>query len=206
MCWYQILALVSLVFCVGHLTFHLLRLIRLGKPHDYAPASGKVGPAVQYSFTGAMSPGKKESAYLHLPTYGAGIIYHLGTFLSILLFFILLFVFPFTGLFRWIFSVFLFISVACGVGILIKRMVKKGLNDLSNPDDYISNILVTLFQLMTAIVLILPFMAPVYFIVVSLFLLYFPMGKLKHVLYFFAARYHLGFFYGRRGVWPPKPL
>ena len=28
-------------------------------------------------------------------------------------------------------------------------------------------------------------------------------GKLKHVVYFFAARYHLGFFYGWRNVWPP---
>jgi hypothetical protein len=29
-----------------------------------------------------------------------------------------------------------------------------------------------------------------------------PLGKLRHVVYYFAARYHLGFFYGWRNVWP----
>jgi hypothetical protein len=43
-----------------------------------------------------------------------------------------------------------------------------------------------------------------YFIAISLLFLYFPLGKLKHAIYFFAARYQLGFFYGWRGVWPPQ--
>ena len=33
---------------------------------------------------------------------------------------------------------------------------------------------------------------------------YLPLGKLKHLVYFFAARYQLGIFYGRRGVWPAR--
>ena len=31
-----------------------------------------------------------------------------------------------------------------------------------------------------------------------------PLGKLRHAVYYFAARYHLGFFYGWRNVWPNK--
>jgi len=99
---------------------------------------------------------------------------------------------------------FLIISGLSGMAILIKRMTKKELRTLSNPDDYISNLLVTLVQLMTASVLLNVRLFPVYFILVSIFLLYLPLGKLKHTLYFFAARYHLGLFYGWRGVWPPK--
>lgn len=91
-----------------------------------------------------------------------------------------------------------------GLGILIKRMIKKELKALSNPDDFISNILVTAFQFITALVLYNGQYFPVYFIIVSALLLYLPLGKLKHTIYFFAARYHLGFFYGWRGVWPPK--
>jgi hypothetical protein len=34
-------------------------------------------------------------------------------------------------------------------------------------------------------------------------MLYIPAGKLRHTVYFFAARYHLGYFFGWRGVWPP---
>jgi hypothetical protein len=46
--------------------------------------------------------------------------------------------------------------------------------------------------------------AAYYFIFAGVLFLYLPSGKLKHSLYFFAARYHLGFFYGWRGIWPLK--
>ncbi len=204
--WYYYPALASLCFCLVVSLFHLLRLIRLGKPLDWAPSAGRTLPAIQYSFTGAMSPSKKESAFLHLPTYTAGILYHLGTFMSIFLFFFFLVQVTFTGIFAALLSGFLFITGGCGIGILIKRMTKKELRSLSSPDDYISNILVTIFQLITALVFYIPAAIPWYFITASLLLLYFPVGKLKHAIYFFAARYHLGLFYGRRGVWPPKTM
>jgi hypothetical protein len=63
---------------------------------------------------------------------------------------------------------------------------------------------VTLFQFLTLVMLVKEVFAPFYFLCASLLLLYLPMGKLKHALYFFAARYHLGFFYGWRGIWPLK--
>ena len=43
-----------------------------------------------------------------------------------------------------------------------------------------------------------------YYIIMALLFVWMPLGKIKHVLYFFFARYHLGFFYGWRGTWPPK--
>ncbi|MCK5337294.1 MAG: hypothetical protein KAJ50_00735, partial [Bacteroidales bacterium] len=97
-------------------------------------------------------------------------------------------------------------AVLSGIGILVKRITKHELSTLSNADDYISNILVTAFQLLTALAMIDLKAIPAYFIITSLLLLYFPLGKLKHAVYFFAARYHLGYFYGWRGVWPPKPI
>jgi hypothetical protein len=206
MYWYHWITLGSLGICLVNSSVHLLRLIRLGKPRDYSFPAGKIAPSIQYSFTGAMNPLKKESAYLHLPTYIAGIIYHIGTFLSIALFFLIWADVNFPDILTFSIVPFLLISFACGMGILIKRMVKKGLRDLSDPDDYISNLLVTFFQLMTSIVLLWDQYYPVYFILSSLLLIYFPLGKLKHAIYFFAARYHLGFFFGWRGIWPPKQL
>ena len=153
-----------------------------------------------------MNPLKKESAFLHLPTYSAGIIYHLGTFLSIGQFFIFWADVNFPNILTFPMVAFLLLSFACGIGILIKRMTKKGLRDLSSPDDYLSNILVTGFQLMTGVALLWDRAYPAYLIFSSLLLLYFPLGKLKHAIYFFAARCHLGFFYGWRGIWPPKKL
>jgi hypothetical protein len=203
---YQYLAFASLGVCMGTSLFHMMRLIRLGKPMDFAPAAGKTGPAIQYSFTGAMNPAKKESAFLHLPTYSAGILYHLGTFLSVFLFLLILVGVPITGIFAVLLSVFFIITGGCGIGILVKRMVKHELRSLSSPDDYISNVLVSLFHLTTSLALMVPAALPGYFILASTLLLYFPIGKLKHAIYFFAARYHLGLFFGRRGVWPPKPM
>lgn len=224
--WTQWMALGALGICLFSCLFHFFRLIRLGKPVDHARSSGNMTGAIRYAFTGAMSPARKESAFLHLPTYTAGLFYHTGTFLSILLFF---FILPGTMPQGWlaiIISAILFLSAMSGTAILIKRMIKKELRFLSNPDDYISNILVTLFQLLTLLVILLPHLhsyrptalpfysptflqsylltvLPSYYLSFTLLMLYLPVGKLRHAVYFFAARYHLGYFFGRRGVWPP---
>lgn len=206
MMWYEWYAIIALMICILSCVYHFYRIISLGKAPEYSKRSGNIGKAVKYSFTGAMSPKAKESAYLHMPTYTAGIIYHLGTFMAIFLFFVFLsevnigdwLVLPLAG--------FLLISGLSGIGIFIKRLIKVELRSLSNPDDYISNILVSLFQLCTALVMVYPTYISLYFVVTGTLLLYFPMGKLKHAVYFFAARYHLGVFYGWRGVWPPKPI
>ena len=203
---YHLIALVSLCICLALCLYHLFRLIRLGKPVDYSTPAGSVRNAIRYSFTGAMSPVKKESAFMHLPTYIAGIIYHMGTFLALLIFFPLLLGMQFNTLFSIIVSLFLLASFGFGLGLFIKRVTKKGLRDLSSPDDYISNALVTLFQLMTILVLTIPSSVPFYFILSALLWIYIPVGKLKHVVYFFAARVQLGYFYGWRGVWPPKNI
>jgi hypothetical protein len=202
--WFYWTALISLIICLSSLIYHFIRLISLGKPVDYSKPAGKTAPAIKYSMTSAMSPAKKESAFLHMPTYAAGMIFHLGTFLGILLFFFMLLHFAFPPVVSVIISIILGISGSCGLSILIKRLVQKKLRDLSNPDDYISNILVTLFHYCSAVVLLYPDFSVFYFVLTSILLLYLPLGKLKHTVYFFAARYHLGLFFGWRGVWPPK--
>jgi hypothetical protein len=202
--WYYWFAVVALMICLISLIYHLIRLIKLGAPRDFSKKMGQTGPAIRYAFTGAMNPMKKESAFLHLPTYTAGIIYHVGTFLSIGLFFLFIFRIEPLGIARDVLIVFLLISGLCGLGIWIKRITLKKMRILSNPDDYISNILVTVFHFFTAITLLNVKLFPVYFILAGILLLYLPLGKLKHVVFFFAARYHLGLFYGWRGIWPPK--
>lgn len=192
------------MICSVSLVYHLIRLIRLGSPKDFSKKRGNLKSAISYSFIGAMNPLKKESAYLHLPTYTAGILYHIGTFVSIIAFFFFIFQFGFANSLQWILICILTASSISGLGIFLKRTTQKKLRSLSNPDDYISNLLVTVFQFFTMIALISEAFAPYYFICAGILLLYLPLGKLKHSLYFFAARYHLGFFYGWRGIWPEK--
>ena len=204
MTWYKLFALVSLTIFLASSGYHLVRLIRLGNPTDFSKKSGNTAKAIRYSFTGAMSPKHKESAFLHLPTYTAGVVFHLGTFLAIALFFILFLEIEIATPLNTALAIILAISGLCGVGILIKRILSPKLRSLSAADDYFSNTIVTTFQLNTAYVLVLGEGLMAFFIVSSILFLYFPLGKLKHAIYFFAARYHLGLFYGWRGTWPPK--
>lgn len=204
--WYQWLAIGCLAVDIAGLIFHLYRLISLGKPKDLSSQRGSIFLALIYAFSGAMSPSRKESAFLHLPTYTAGIFYHLGTFISIVIFFFMLTGIPVNGGILPFLAGFLIVSTLFGLAILLKRILVKQLRALSNPDDYISNLLVTIFQLLTALTMLYEGWQPTYYVVVSILLLYIPVGKLKHAVYFFAARYHLGYFYGWRGVWPPKKI
>lgn len=204
--WFRIVALISAGLSVLALLYHFILLVRTGRPVDYALRAGNTGRAIIYSITTAMSPSKKESAYLHLPAYGAGIFYHLGTFLSFLIFILLMTGISPTGHLRTAISIFLAVTSLSGIWILFRRFFNRGLRSLSNPDDYLSNLLVTIFQIMTVLALWSEAFIPVYFIEVSILLLYMPFGKLRHVVYFFAARYHLGYFFGYRGTWPPVRL
>jgi len=185
-----------------------LWLIRLGKPKDLSQKSGNVARAVMYSNTTAMLPTKKESAYLHLPAYTAGVIFHIGTFLGLAFFVIFFFAAPALfgeySLWKLLIVGVLAASVVCGCILLLERLISRKLRALSTLDDYISCLLTTLFQLFTGLYLIFGNdLGVYYYLLASVFLLYIPVGKLRHVVYFFAARYHLGFFYGWRNSWPP---
>ena len=207
----QYLAIAAAVYCLVSLLVHFVKIVRLGAPKDKSEPSGNVKEGVIYSNTRAMMPDQKESAYLHIPSYAVGMLFHIGLFCS-LLFFVLSF-FPFFN--NWIecgcnghliLAIPPAIGTVCGLILFFRRLFSKDLKVLSMPDDFISTGLVTLFLLMTTLYLCLPAccgsVTILYYISSILLLLYLPLGKLRHVVYYFAARYHLGFFYGWRNVWP----
>ncbi len=206
----QYLAIAAAAICLCSLFLFFLRLIRLGKPNDLSEKSGDTTKGIVYANTVAMMPQNKESAYLHIPGYAAGMLFHVGTFVSFLIF--VLSFFPFFN--RWIsgadkihliIPAGLVVTTICGYILLLRRAFSKDLKPLSNPDDYLSNLFTSTFQLATLLYLFMPTccsMTTIYYIVCILLFLYLPLGKLRHLVYYFAARYHLGFFYGWRNVWP----
>ncbi len=206
----QYLAIAAAVYCAVSLLAHLVKVIRLGAPKDKSEPSGSVKEGVVYANTIAMMPNQKESAYLHLPSYATGMLFHIGLFCC-LLFFVLSF-FPFfnnwIGGCNWhyVLAIPTALGTICGIILFIRRLVSKELKVLSMPDDFISTGLVTLFLLMTTFYLSLSTCCSsitiLYYISSILLFLYMPLGKLRHAVYYFAARYHLGFFYGWRNVWP----
>ena len=206
----QYLAIAATLYCIVSLLVHFVKIVRLGAPKDKSEPSGSVKEGVIYANTRAMMPTEKESAYLHIPSYAVGMLFHIGLFCS-LLFFVLSF-FPFfnnwigVSCWRWVLAIPPAIGTVCGLILFFRRLVSKDLKVLSMPDDFISTGLVTLFLLMTTFYLSMSTccgsITILYYISSILLLLYLPLGKLRHVVYYFAARYHLGFFYGWRNVWP----
>lgn len=209
---FQLLAIAAAAYCICSLLVYFTRIVRLGKPKDLSEKSGDVNKGILYSNTVAMMPQNKESAYLHFPSYATGMLFHIGTF-SCFLIWILSF-FPFFN--EWLQSgtcihliipAILAITCISGYILLFKRIFSKSLKGWSNPDDYISNAVTSTFQLMTILYLVMPTCSAIvslYYIICAILFVYLPLGKLRHVVFYFAARYHLGFFYGWRNVWPKR--
>jgi nitrate reductase gamma subunit len=204
--WFHYLSISAALYLVLSILFTIIKLVRQGVSTDYSTAIGNAKSGVVYSLTSAMSPRKKESAFLHKTTYGAGIGFHIGTFLAIVLYFLSWSNVVFPDPLRFIFMIILSCGIFCGISVLVKRITTQTLRKLSNPDDYFANIIVTLFQVATIVMFSFPGMDMYYFVIAALLMFYFPAGKLMHAVFFFSARYHLGVFFGRRGVWPSKPL
>jgi hypothetical protein len=199
---YHWIFLSGFTICLIICSCQFIRTLFLTMPKEFAKSKGRVMPAIGYSFTKAMSPTRKETAYLHLPTYIGGLLYHLGTFLGLLLVFFFFFGLYPPAVWSYIFAALLAVSFISGASILFKRIVRQDMRALSNADDYISNSIVTVFHGLVGITLIFPEYSPVLFIYSTILLLYIPVGKLKHVVYFFTSRIYLSIFYGTRGVWP----
>ena len=181
-----------------------IQILKSSKINNYSQNRGEVSESILYSFTRGMSPFKKETAYLHWPTYVAGILFHFGIFLSFILLGVQFFNPEIIRDFASYLFIFLIMTSICGISILLKRIFLAKLRNISNPDDYFSNVLVTGFQVISAIALMWSNILPLLFIYSGVLFLYIPISKLKHIVYFTTSRIHLGIFYGLRGVWPSK--
>jgi hypothetical protein len=87
-----------------------------------------------------------------------------------------------------------------GVGLLVQRMFSPTLRAMSAPDDYLA--IVASCGLL-ALVSIGPGHETALMLYTSLLLIYLPLGKLRHVVFFFVARADYGRRLGHRGVYPP---
>lgn len=180
------------LWCVLLLGAQVLRARSYGRKPLYAPASGDPRAGARYAFTGAMLPWAKESVREHPASYLAGLLYHAGIFSGAALLFLR---------FRPLAAPALAGALA-GLGLLAKRALDPHLRGLSNADDYISNLLATGFALLAGLGAFLPAAAAALPWWGAALLAWIPLGKIRHCVFFFLSRYHLGVFFGRRGTFP----
>ncbi len=190
--------LIALIYLVAH-------AYSFGKRRQFAIASGSPFKGIIYAFGQGMLPWEKESASKHLPTFFAGIFYHLGIFTALLFLAAIVFAYTLPDFAVAFGRVSLVAGLLCGIGLLIKRMSLPYMRIISCPDDYISNILVGLFLLATFSASYLPTIQTIAMIAAVLLFLYIPAGKIRHCFFFFYTRVLFGQFFGGRGVLPhPK--
>jgi hypothetical protein len=194
-------------FAVALGGFAVLRM-RLGRRlrRPFAPPRASAAAGVRYAFTTAFLPWAKESARQHLPSYAAGIVFHLGLF---------------AGLGRLAASLWpglwparadaalvvaLGFALACGLGLLLKRHRDATLRAVSTPEDSGANLLANLFLAVGCAAALRPAALPAFQFVGAALLFYAPLGKLRHMLFLLTSRRYWGVYFGRRGVRPaPRP-
>jgi len=200
---YAVLA--SLIVCVTALAVMVLRTRAFGKKPLHAAPVGAITRGIVFAFGTGMLPWEKESARRHLTTYLAGIVYHFGLFTAAgYVLWRLLSGIPSGG--SALLLALLLPAAAAGVFLLLKRIFVRNMRRISVPDDYISNLLVTLFLAAVVTDVVSGAFTTGLYVTTSLLLLYIPLGKIRHCVFFFYARYLLGRFYGRRGTWPKPAL
>ena len=198
--------IVILSICISFviLCFLVIKAINFNKIDPYTGVRGNALKGVIYALGMGLAPWEKESAVKHLPTYLAGILYHLGVFAAMFFLISLLIPFQMGPFVIVILRIFILIGIFCGIGLFIKRSLKPHIKKISCPDDYASNLLVDGFLIISLIDTYRGNLRAILFAVAIILVLYIPLGKIRHCFFFFYSRILFGLFFGRRGVLPRK--
>ena len=182
----------------------VLQARTFGRTVQFARPAGRAMAGVAYAFGPGMSPMAKESAREHLPTYFAGVTYHAGILAGLVCVGLVLAGVEPAGLPLRAIQALCLLGALSGAGLLIKRLLTAHLRGLSCPDDYAANALTTGFVALACATASWPALTPALLAEAAILLLYAPLGKIKHCIFFFPSRYYLGAHFGRRGTFPPR--
>ena len=198
----QILAALALVFAVFVFGRRLQAFTQLSRPVDFARPKGSLQTGVLYAYTLGMAPWSKESTRLHAVAYLRGVAFHVGIFLGL---FVLVASPWFSGvpqIVRTLLGICTAIGALFGFLGLVARSVEPNLKALSTRDDYFAVLIVSLFLTSEAIWLFFPQAQIFFYLVSAAMLVYAPLGKIRHCIYFAYSRLFYGKFIGSRAVLP----
>jgi len=195
-------AMISSAFALIALISLVVRTFSFGRKPYRAKAKGNPVRGVVYAFGQGMMPWEKESAGKHLPTFLAGILYHIAIFSAVLYLTLVIFEVNIPSTVTMILRIVLLVGLSCGLALLFKRFLLLHMRGISCIDDFLANAIVNLF-LAAAILLTLAIeLKSLFFIMAIILFIYVPMGKIRHCFFFFYTRILFGIFFGRRGVLP----
>jgi hypothetical protein len=200
----HVIAAVAVVWAVALLLAQLMFWC-VRRRRNFSRPSGNSFQGILYNFTTGMLPEHKESLRLHPVKFCLGLIMHLGALAAIAKALWLLAV---PGATIWLPAATvpaLSLAAACGIVLFISRLQTPHLRVMSSPDDYLAVLATILISAAAALqeAAIVP--TAVYLMFSAALFFYLPLGKLRHVLFFFVARAEYGGRLGFRGVYPAHP-
>jgi hypothetical protein len=176
-----------------------------GGRKDYSVPAGKPSDGVNYFFTKGMLPAHKETVSKHPYKFLVGVVMHAGALYAIFHLIIMNSIPFFETVSRYVAVPLVMAALPAGLYLLVRRAISSNLRKMSAPDDYVAAAVTCGLLVMTILYGFYPneMRAPL-FIYGAVLFFYMPLGKLRHIVFFFAARYNLGGRLGRRGVFPPQ--
>lgn len=193
-------ALAALIFAVGAFTTRWTRMQRLAFGKDRSNPKDSALHGIVYAFTLGMAPWAKESTRMHWVAYVRGILFHVGIFVGLAALLASLWFDQIDPIVRLPFAGILAFGAIMGAAGGLMRVVEHNLHAISTPDDHISVWLVTVFLAAMAAALISPSILPVTWLTAAVMLVYAPIGKIRHCIYFYFGRLFYGLHIGRRGI------
>jgi len=202
----EIFVILSFFLFILITIIQFLNHLKLKNVKNYAEPLGNPITGALYSFTFAMSPFKKESAYRHPISYITGLIFHIAIFSSFIN--ILLFILKYNLSYQatLILKIIIILGIISGVGLVLKRIFLKELRSFSNIEDYFTSFLITLFLSFSLTALYFKSLVPYFFLISGVLFLYIPVSKIRHLLFFFYSRLLLGLNFGTKGVFTKRKI
>ena len=196
------LTLASIIFAVIALIRQLAVAFSGGR-RDYSSQTGNCRQGIVYNFTTAMKPSHKETVGNHPFKFMMGMVMHVATFLA-LLGIVLLLISPATGVNY--FTLLRFVIAAglpAALYLLIRRLTTPNLRVMSSLEDYLAILATCGLLAVTVVPTITIDNLMIIYIYAIMFFVCLPLGKLRHAVFFFAARADYGRRLGYRNVYPP---
>lgn len=195
-----LLAAASLVLSIAAFASRWTRMQRLPLAQDRSMPKGPASRGIFYAFTMGMAPWAKESTRIHWLAYLRGIAFHIGTFAGLAVLLASPWLEQVPLLLRALFALVTAQGALMGVAGGIMRLAERNLRAISTPDDHVAVWLVALYLAVSTIALIAPPLTPIMWLVSAVMLVYAPLGKIKHCIYFYFGRLFYGLHIGRRGI------
>ena len=199
----RIITAISIGWAAIALAVQVVRARGAGR-RDYSVRAGSVIQGIIYNFTWAMMPKHKETIRLHMFEFVIGVVMHIGIFLGIIRVIQLIINPQLVRFYPMFWNFIIGLTVLCSFYLFLRRIISAELRKLSIPDDYISILLVFGFLFMDLLTEFRLVSIPIYLIYSSILFFYMPLGKLRHVLFFFVVRAEYGGRLGYRGTYPAK--